>query len=209
MKVVVGLGNPGDKYRRTRHNVGFDVLAELALRNGGPVPRTKFDALIADVTIGSEKVLLVWPQTFMNLSGQSVQPLMAFHQVPLIDLLVVCDDLNLDLGRLRLRANGTAGGQKGLADVIRRMGSEEVPRLRFGIDRPPPRMDAADYVLAKFQPHEVDAVRDAVMRAADCVELWAKEGLVAAMNRFNPPEPDEKRKRGQKTGDGASKPKDS
>lgn len=194
MKIVVGLGNPGDRYRRTRHNVGFDVLDELVARNGNPVPRSKFDALIADIMVGSEKVLLVWPQTFMNLSGQSVQPLLAFHQAALTDLLVVCDDLNLDLGRLRFRANGSAGGQKGLADIIRRLGSEEFPRLRIGIDRPPPRMDAADYVLGKFAPHQVDTMRDAAMRAADAVELWVREGTTAASNRFNAADSEDKRK---------------
>lgn len=198
MRIVVGLGNPGDRYRRTRHNVGFDVLDELVARNGNPVPRSKFDALIADIMVGPEKVLLVWPQTFMNLSGQAVQPLLAFHQAALTDLLVVCDDLNLDLGRLRFRANGSAGGQKGLADIIRRLGSEEFPRLRLGIDRPPPRMDAADYVLGKFSPHQVDTIRDAAMRAADAVEFWVREGTTAASNRYNAAEPDGKRPLGSK-----------
>lgn len=192
MKVVVGLGNPGDKYRRTRHNVGFDVAAELAKRNGDPTPRTKFEAEVVEFVLGGEKVVVVRPQTFMNLSGGSVQPLVAFHHVALSDLLVVCDDLNLDVGRLRLRASGTAGGQKGLADIIRRLGSEEIPRLRIGIGRPPPRMDSADYVLGKFHAGEVDSIRDVISRAADAAEIWIREGLIAAMNRFNPAGSDEK-----------------
>lgn len=189
MKVVVGLGNPGDRYRRTRHNIGFDVIAELSRRGGDPRPRQKFDAEIFDIQIGSEKIALVCPQTFMNLSGAAIRPLLDFHQLPLSELLVVCDDMNLETGRLRLRTSGSAGGQKGLDDLIRRLGSNAFARLRVGIGRPPPKMDAADYVLGKFRPHETEIMEDAVAQAADAVECWAKEGAVAAMNRVNPASP--------------------
>lgn len=185
MKIVVGLGNPGAKYWGTRHNVGFEVVAELAKRHGGSSPTLKNNAELVEVFLAGEKVLLVAPQTFMNLSGQSVWPLVDFYKQPLGDLLVVCDDLNLDTGRLRLRGSGSAGGQKGLQNIIQRLGSEGFPRLRIGIGRPPGRMDAADYVLARFRSEEREAIDHAVLSAADGVELWIKEGCERAMNKIN------------------------
>lgn len=190
MKVVVGLGNPGLKYAGTRHNVGFEVVAELARRQGASKPKVKYEAELAEATLGSEKVLLVAPQTYMNLSGRTVQPLVDFYQLPLDDLLVVCDDLNLDLGRLRLRPGGSAGGQKGLADIIRRLGTEQFPRLRIGIGRPPGQMDSADYVLSRFRKDEREDIEHALLAAADGVELWTRDGLPAAMNRLNAPAPE-------------------
>ena len=187
MKVVVGLGNPGLKYAGSRHNVGFEVVAELARRHGASKPKLKYEAELAEAALGSEKVLLVAPQTYMNLSGRSVQPLVDFYQLPLDDLLVVCDDFNLDLGRLRLRPGGSAGGQKGLADIILRLGTEEFPRLRIGIGRPPGRMDSADYVLGRFRKDERQEIEHAVLAAADGVEIWTRDGLAAAMNRVNAP----------------------
>ncbi|MEK6260563.1 MAG: aminoacyl-tRNA hydrolase, partial [Planctomycetota bacterium] len=128
MKIVVGLGNPGDKYEGTRHNVGFDVLAELGRRWGAGKPRMRFEAAVTEIACGSEKLLLVAPQTFMNLSGRSVQQFIRFFQAELTDVLVVCDDLNLKVGQLRLRASGSAGGQKGLQSILTCLGSEVVPR---------------------------------------------------------------------------------
>jgi PTH1 family peptidyl-tRNA hydrolase len=185
MKVVVGLGNPGDKYAGTRHNVGFDVVCELAKRWSADRPRRRFEAECQEAMFGSEKVLLVRPQTYMNVSGRSVGPLVTFFQLPLSDLLVVCDDLNLPLGQLRLRGTGSAGGQKGLLSLLQVLGAEAVPRLRLGIDRPPPGQDSADYVLAKFPKTELEIVDDAVRRAANAVELWITNGLEAAMNAAN------------------------
>lgn len=185
MKIVCGLGNPGAKYRGTRHNVGFEVLAELAKRHGGSTPTLKHEAELVEIFLGGEKVLLLAPQTFMNLSGRSVWPLVDFYKLPLKDLLVVCDDLNLDTGRLRLRASGSAGGQKGLQNIIQRLGSEEFPRLRIGIGRPPGRMDAADYVLARFLSEERETIDHAILSAADGVEDWVQEGCERAMNRIN------------------------
>ncbi|MDZ4684111.1 MAG: aminoacyl-tRNA hydrolase [Planctomycetaceae bacterium] len=185
MKVVVGLGNPGEKYAGTRHNVGFDVICELAKRWSADRPRRRFEAECSDAMIAGEKVLLVQPQTYMNVSGRSVGPLVKYHQLPLTDVLVVCDDLNLPLAQLRLRASGSAGGQKGLLSILQVMGTEDVPRLRLGIDRPPPGQDASNYVLAKFPKAELDVVGDAVRRAASAVELWITKGLDAAMNVAN------------------------
>lgn len=193
MKVVVGLGNPGDKYAGTRHNVGFDVLDELSRRNGSPRPKTKFESEIREVGTGDGRMLLVAPQTYMNLSGRAIQPLLKFYQVSLADLVVVCDDLNLKCGQLRLRASGSAGGQKGLLSIVQVLGTELVPRLRIGIDRPPPPMDAAAYVLARFRSEELPVIDAAVRRAADGIERWAAEGLSAAMNWINGPvEPGQK-----------------
>ena len=190
MKMVVGLGNPGPQYQRTRHNVGWEVLAELARRHGGGSPKVRHDAELVELFLGSEKVLLVAPQTYMNLSGRSVQPLADFYQLPLGDLLVVCDDMNLDLGRLRMRASGSAGGQKGLADILQRLGTEDVPRLRIGIGRPPGRMDPSDYVLSKFRKEESEEIEHAVLAAADGVEGWVREGLTPTMNKVNAPPPE-------------------
>lgn len=185
MKVVVGLGNPGPKYERTRHNVGFVVVNELATRLAAGKPRFRFDAQVAEGSLGTEKVLLAAPQTYMNESGRSVRQLVDFFGLPLSDLLVVCDDFNLDLARLRMRSGGSAGGQKGLADTIRHLGTEEFPRLRIGIGHPPEPMDAADFVLSRFRRNEIKSIDAAVVRAAEGAELWIRSGLDRAMNQVN------------------------
>jgi peptidyl-tRNA hydrolase, PTH1 family len=188
MKIVVGLGNPGSKYEGTRHNLGFEVAFELARRWQADRPRTKFEAEIAEAQWGNEKVLLVWPQTYMNLSGRSVGQLLKFHQAEPQQVLVVCDDLNLKLGQLRLRASGSAGGQKGLLNIVQVLGTEQVPRLRLGIDRPAAGEDVVNYVLAKFRKEELEVVDAAVRRAAAGIERWVTSGLEAAMNEVNPAE---------------------
>ena len=189
MKLVVGLGNPGRKYAGTRHNVGFEVLADLARRYSATTSSMN-DAEVADVVIGGERVFLCAPQTFMNLSGRAVRQIADFYKIEAEDLLVVCDDLNLPCGRLRLRGKGSAGGQKGLADIIQRLGTNEFARLRIGIGSPPPRMDGAAFVLAKFLPEERSVIDEAVLRAADGVEAWVRDGTQRAMNTVNAPEPD-------------------
>jgi PTH1 family peptidyl-tRNA hydrolase len=185
MKIVAGLGNPGPKYDRTRHNVGYRVIEELSQRLAAGKPRLRFDATLAEGNLGDEKVLLAAPQTYMNESGRSVQQLIDFYGLQLSDLLVVCDDFNLELARLRMRSGGSAGGQKGLADIIRKLATEEFPRLRIGIGRPPEQMDAADFVLSKFKRSEQNTIDDAVVRAAEGVELWIRSGIAPAMNRIN------------------------
>ncbi len=185
MKIVVGLGNPGDKYEGTRHNVGFDVLAELGRRGGAGRPKARFEAMVTEVACGGEKLLLVAPQTFMNISGRSVQQFVRFFQAPLTEVLVVCDDLNLKVGQLRLRSSGSAGGQKGLQSILTCLGSEAVPRLRLGIGRPPPNFDAADYVLSRFRGEELEQMDGAISRAASAVDVWVRDGISAAMNQFN------------------------
>jgi peptidyl-tRNA hydrolase, PTH1 family len=185
MKIVVGLGNPGDKYTGTRHNVGFDVLAELGHRGGAGKPKARFEAMVTEISCGAEKLLLVAPQTFMNLSGRSVQQFVRFFQTPLADVLVVCDDLNLKVGQLRLRSSGSAGGQKGLQSILTCLGSEAIPRLRLGIGRPPGNFDATDYVLSRFRKDEMEQMDNAMVRAASAVEVWVRDGIAAAMNQFN------------------------
>lgn len=191
MKLVVGLGNPGRKYLGTRHNVGFEVVGRLASSFGAESPRLKFDAEVAEATIGGERTLLLLPQTFMNRSGQAVQAAIAFYKLALDDLLVVCDDFNLPSGRLRLRPDGSSGGQRGLESIARLLGSDQFPRLRVGIGPVPPQWDAADFVLGKFTAEDEAIVAPMLQRACSAVECWIANGIAAAMNQYNtaPAEP--------------------
>lgn len=193
MKLVVGLGNPGSSYQGTRHNVGFDVLGELALRWHADRPKLRFEANLTETNLNGEKILLAAPQTFMNVSGRSVQQIIKFYQLPLSDLLVICDDMNLKTGQLRLRASGSAGGQKGLSSILQVCGSESVPRLRVGVGRPPGQMDPAAYVLQKFRKEELADMDAAIRSAASGVELWIRSGIEAAMNSVNATPPDDKK----------------
>jgi PTH1 family peptidyl-tRNA hydrolase len=193
MKLIVGLGNPGSQYRDTRHNVGFDVIAELAKRHLNQRPKAKFDAEVAEIMIASCKCLLISPLTYMNLSGKSVLAAQSFFKTASQDLLIICDDLNLETGKIRFRARGSAGGQNGLKDIIRRLGSSDFSRLKVGIGRPPPRWEASDYVLGKFNDEDRQAIDIAVARSADAVECWAKNGVEVAMNQFNASQPKKKK----------------
>lgn len=185
MKVVVGLGNPGKKYAGTRHNVGFEVLEVLSRRYSAPAWRKGFEAEVTEISLGEHRVLLVAPQTYMNLSGRSVRGVVNFYKISLNDLMVISDDLNLPMGQLRLRQSGTAGGQKGLQNIIEQLGTNEFARLRIGIGRPPEGMDSANYVLQKFTSREQAEMERAVDRAADAVEMWTSAGMDVTMNRFN------------------------
>ncbi len=185
MKLVVGLGNPGRKYQGTRHNVGFDTVAELARRHAvGPV-RTQFEAEVIEADLAGERALLLEPQTYMNLSGKSVVRARDFYKLRNDELLVVGDDFNLPLGRLRVRAKGTAGGQRGLDDIIRCLGTNEIARLRIGIGPVPGRWDPADFVLGRFTSDERKEIDVSIVRAADAVVHWAREGVASCMNRYN------------------------
>lgn len=190
MKAIVGLGNPGREYAGTRHNIGFDVLDEVARRWHVQLRPWKS---VADVAVvGTRGVVLVEPQTYMNLSGDAVSRIAAFHKLDPTDVLVVVDEVQLPLGRLRVRRNGSAGGHNGLKSIIQHIGAE-FPRLRVGVGRGDPRWDLADHVLSKFGREEREAVADLVSRAADAVELFADEGLEVVMNRFNPPPVDSRK----------------
>jgi PTH1 family peptidyl-tRNA hydrolase len=183
VKLVVGLGNPGRQYAGTRHNVGFDVLDALAERHRLGWESAPAAALIAKWRAAS--VLLAKPLTFMNLSGYAVGELLRFYKIDLSDLFVIVDDVNLELGRLRARPSGSAGGHNGLKSVIAAFGTEEFARLRVGVGRGDARRDLADHVLAKFDPEERTTVAEAVGRAADAAELFVAEGIGPVMNRFN------------------------
>lgn len=185
MKLVVGLGNPGRRYAGTRHNVGFTVLAELARRFGTSAVKAKFHGEVVEAALEGQTALLLSPLTFMNHSGTSVQAAWSFYKIAKEDLLILCDDLNLPVGKLRIRSGGSSGGQKGLEDIIRRLGTEEFARLRIGIGSPPEGWDWADYVLSKFGKEEIPEVDNAVVRAADAAVLWAREGIDTCMNRYN------------------------
>jgi PTH1 family peptidyl-tRNA hydrolase len=185
MKLIVGLGNPGRKYAGTRHNVGFEVLGELARQHGTSSPREKFQGETVEATVGGERAVLLCPHTYMNKSGECVQPAKDFYKIEDPDLLVVCDDFNLPLARLRFRSQGSSGGQKGLQDIIRRLGTEDFSRLRIGIGTPPPEWDVADYVLSKFTKEEQPELKAAVTRAAEAVAAWMREGIDHCMTKYN------------------------
>lgn len=183
--MVVGLGNPGKQYEGTRHNVGYEVLAEVAKRHGSGRPQVKHNAELIEFVFGGEKILLVSPLTYMNHSGRSVRPLVDFYKLPLEDLLVLSDDLSLPTGQLRIKAKGSSGGQKGIENIIQLLGTEEFPRLRVGIDPTPPRWSTPDYVLGKFSAEQRPLIDMAVRQAADAIETWVREGITVCMNRFN------------------------
>ena len=184
-KFVVGLGNPGRQYQRTRHNVGWMVLAALAKRWNPSQPRRAFQGELCEAQVGGAKVILLAPQTYMNLSGQSVQAMMGFYKASVADLLVVLDDMALATGRLRFRPDGSAGGQKGLADILQRLGTQQVPRLRIGIGSPPPPMTGSDYVLGTFATVEMERIAPAIEQAAWAVEDWVLRGLTYVMEKYN------------------------
>ncbi len=191
MKLIVGLGNPGRRYAGTRHNIGFDVLDRLAARRRvewDAAPRG-IEALAARAEVAGdgagERVLLAKPLTFMNLSGQAVLGLAQFFKIELPDLLVVVDEANLELGRLRARASGSAGGHNGLKSIIDVLGTGDFARLRIGVGRGDARRDLSDHVLARFDPEERESVAAAADRAAEAAELFVAEGITPVMNRFN------------------------
>lgn len=185
MKLVVGLGNPGRKYQATRHNIGYEVLWNLARRFATGSAKSAFQGEVVDADLQGVRTLLLWPQTFMNRSGTSVVQARDFYKLENSELLVVCDDFNLPLGRLRVRVKGSSGGQKGLDDIIRGLGIDEFPRLRVGIGAPPDGWEAANFVLGKFNKEELADVELMIVRAADAAVEWAKSGIEQCMNRYN------------------------
>jgi len=187
MKAIVGLGNPGRDYAGTRHNVGFDVVDEIARRWNVQLRPWKSVAHVA--VVGARGAVLVEPQTYMNLSGDAVNRVAAFHKLEPSDVLVVVDEVQLPLGRIRLRRSGSAGGHNGLKSIIQHVGPE-FPRLRIGVGRGDTKWDLADHVLARFGREERDAVVEAVNRAADAAELFVEQDIEVAMNRFNQPSVD-------------------
>jgi PTH1 family peptidyl-tRNA hydrolase len=184
MKVIVGLGNPGSRYEGTRHNVGFAVVDALAESPDAGRFQDRFQAEIAELRVGEHKVLLVKPETFMNLSGRSVRQVLDFYDLPAEELLVVCDDINLPLGKLRFRARGTHGGHNGLRDIQNHLGTNEYARLRIGVGAPEGD-DAVDHVLGRFRPVERPVIEEALERALQAAVYWVEKGIEASMNQYN------------------------
>ena len=185
MKLIVGLGNPGFRYRNTRHNIGFLVVKALSKRLAIPMRKRKYRGLHGSGTVDGEKITLFMPQTYMNLSGEAVREIAAKGKRRLDTMLVICDDIHIRFGSLRLREKGSAGGHNGLASVIESLGTSEFPRLRIGIGRDSAIDDVVTFVLNPFGAEERSRMGDVIDNAVRCVTLWIKEGAERAMTRFN------------------------
>nr|WP_255731558.1 aminoacyl-tRNA hydrolase [Solibacillus sp. MA9] len=185
VKLIIGLGNPGKPYEHTRHNIGFDVIDELANRWNAPLNQSKFNGMYASVHRPEGKVILLKPLTYMNLSGESVRPLMDYFDIDIEDIIVIYDDLDLETGKLRLRAKGSAGGHNGIKSLIQHLGTQEFNRIRVGVNRPPAGMKVADYVLSKFSKDDQPVVTEAIDKSCDAVETALKKPFLEVMNQFN------------------------
>jgi len=183
--LIVGLGNPGAQYARTRHNIGFRAVETLAERHGLTFSKVEHKAQTASGAIAGQRIILAKPLTYMNLSGDAVAPLARFYKIEPDRILIIADDLDIPLGTIRIRPSGSSGGQKGIRHIIERMGTQAIPRIRIGIGRPPGKMDAAAYVLTPFKADEEIIALESVDRAAKAAETWLADGIDAAMNRFN------------------------
>jgi len=183
--LLVGLGNPGREYANTRHNFGFMLIDRIAVRLNARGMKVLSKAIVMDARYEEHKVILAKPQTYMNLSGQSVQGLAHFYKIPFTNLMILSDDLDLPFGTIRIRASGGPGGQRGLSSILEKLGTKDIPRMRLGIDRPPGRMDPADYVLQNFSRDEAQILSETLDRAADAALEFVTQGLDAAMNKFN------------------------
>ncbi|MBM7573152.1 aminoacyl-tRNA hydrolase [Aquibacillus albus] len=185
MKCIVGLGNPGKKYEQTRHNIGFMIIEELAQRFNWSLNKNKFQGKFSVEMVEQEKVILLEPQTYMNLSGESLRPLIDFYNVSVEDIVIIYDDLDLPPGKIRLRQKGGHGGHNGIRSLIDHLGTKEFKRIRVGIGRPTTPMPVPNYVLGKFEEEEKQAIKDSITRAADACESWFKKPFEEVMNEFN------------------------
>lgn len=183
--LLIGLGNPGREYANTRHNFGFMAIDRLAVRLNTRGMKVQSKAIVMDSKYEDHKLILAKPQTYMNLSGQSVQGLAHFYKIPNENLMILSDDLDLPFGTIRIRASGGPGGQRGLSSILEKLGTKDIPRMRLGIGRPPSRMDPADYVLQNFSRDDLKSLSELLDRAADAALEFVTNGLTAAMNKFN------------------------
>ena len=184
LKVIAGLGNPGEKYAKTRHNIGFMITAELAKKNSVK-SSYKFDGLYGDYFFGGEKIIIFQPMKYMNRSGQPIRKLLNYYDIEPADLLVIHDDLDLDLGTIRFKKKGGSGGHNGIRSIIERLETNEFKRLKVGVGRPPENIPVTDYVLTRFHGEEKDIVSDVVENSVSAVELMIKEDIMKAMNKYN------------------------
>ncbi|MCM3715791.1 aminoacyl-tRNA hydrolase [Halalkalibacter oceani] len=185
MKLIIGLGNPGSKYDGTRHNIGFDCVDRCAKEWGIELNQSKFKGVFGKGVVNGETVFLLKPLTYMNLSGESVRPLMDYYQIPIEDIVVIYDDLDLPTGKIRLRQKGSAGGHNGIKSLIAHLGTQEFNRIRVGIDRPRNGETIVNYVLGNYYPEERDAVGESVELVAKAVEAWTTKPFLEVMNQFN------------------------
>ncbi len=183
--LIIGLGNPGREYKETRHNIGFMLIDRVALRLNAQGIKVQAKAIVTNALYQERKLILAKPQTYMNLSGQSVQGLLHFYKIPIENLIVAHDDLDLPFGTIRIRPSGGPGGQRGMASTIEQLGTKDFPRLRLGIGRPPGRMDPKDYVLQDFSKEDQKILPEVLDRAADAALEFVIKGLNAAMNKYN------------------------
>jgi PTH1 family peptidyl-tRNA hydrolase len=183
--IIAGLGNPGNKYDNTRHNVGFDAVDLLAHLNDISISKVKFKALMGEGNIEGKRVILVKPQTFMNLSGESIREVLEWYKIPVGNIIIMFDDIDLELGKIRIRSKGSSGTHNGMRNILYQIQSDEFPRVRIGIGRPPEGWNLADYVLSKFSPSERSTINDSIKNTAEAVSTILKSGVDAAMNKFN------------------------
>ncbi|WP_078393327.1 aminoacyl-tRNA hydrolase [Shouchella patagoniensis] len=185
MKLVVGLGNPGKKYERTRHNIGFDIIEHCSEALNISLDKQKFKGIYGEQTINGEKVILLKPLTYMNLSGESVRPLMDYFKINLEDLVVIYDDLDLPTGKIRLRQKGSAGGHNGIKSLISHLGTQEFNRIRVGVGRPLNGEPVVNYVLSGYRKEELENVEEAIKKTSDAVRAWLEKPFLEVMNDFN------------------------
>lgn len=186
MYLIVGLGNPGKQYEMTRHNIGFHTIDYIADQYNVKVNKLKFKALFGEISVGGEKTFLIKPQTFMNLSGESIAEFARFYKVPPENIIIINDDISLDTGRIRVRAKGSAGGHNGLKSIIYQLQSDNFPRIKMGVGAPQHKdYDLADYVLGRFTKEEIPVMEDAIIRASKAAEEIIKNGAQSAMNKYN------------------------
>ena len=184
--MIVGLGNPGDKYKNTRHNAGFLALDYASKKLGCNITTSKFDALVAEAHVGNKRTLLVLPQTFMNLSGKAVAAAAKFYKIPVENIIVVFDDISLEVGKMRIRKKGSAGGHNGIKSIIECLGSDEFPRIKIGVGKKPhPEMDLADWVLSSFSNEQLKTLSDVFENAYCAVSLMNEGNVDKAMNEYN------------------------